>query len=161
VAARSEIGANRKFRQNRFLTVVQYCLDMALALAELARVGRAGARAVVVIGRESNVHHTAIYNGAILERLAAEVVGLRTALVQERSFKNKFGRAIREDILHLELAPARGGELVARARAVGCAVLEEARPRTPADRVCWLDAALARAHEVEPSPRFEPERARN
>jgi len=160
VAARSEIGANRKFRQNRFLTVVQYCLDMALALAELGRTGRPGARAVVVIGRESNVHRTAIYNGAVLQRLAGEVVGLRTALVQERMFQNKFGRAIREDILHLELGPARAGDLVARARELGRAVLEQARPRTPADRVHYLDAALARASEVDPSPRFQPERAR-
>ncbi len=30
VSAKSEIGANRKFRQNRFLTVVQYCIDMSL-----------------------------------------------------------------------------------------------------------------------------------
>jgi len=38
VSARSEIGANRKFRQNRFLTVVQYCIDMSLSLTELVRV---------------------------------------------------------------------------------------------------------------------------
>ena len=37
-AARSEIGANRKHRMNRFLTVVQYTLDMAQCLAELSRV---------------------------------------------------------------------------------------------------------------------------
>lgn len=38
--ARSEIGANRKFRQNRFLTVVQYCMDLAEVLMFLgSRLG--------------------------------------------------------------------------------------------------------------------------
>ena len=36
--ARSEIGSNRQNRGNRFLTVIQYCPDMALAIRETARV---------------------------------------------------------------------------------------------------------------------------
>ena len=42
--ARSEIGSNRQNRGNRFLTVVQYALDMSLALREMARVARRGSR---------------------------------------------------------------------------------------------------------------------
>ena len=49
-AARSEIGANRKHRGNRFLTVIQYCLDMAYCLVELCRVCRDGSRAIFVVG---------------------------------------------------------------------------------------------------------------
>jgi len=113
-----------------------------------------------VIGRESNVHRTPIYNGAVLQQLATDVVGLRTALVQQRTFRNKFGRAIHEDILHLELGPARAGDLVARARDVGSSVLDAARARVPDDRAHYLQAALARAAAVAPSPRFRPESAR-
>ena len=42
--ARSEIGSNRQNRGNRFLTVIQYSLDMTLALREMERVAnqRAG-----------------------------------------------------------------------------------------------------------------------
>lgn len=36
--ARSEIGSNRKHRGNRFLTVIQFCLDMAQTFNELVRV---------------------------------------------------------------------------------------------------------------------------
>ena len=53
--ARSDIGSNRQNRANRFLTVVQYTLDMSLALREMARVARRGARLILVLGRESSV----------------------------------------------------------------------------------------------------------
>jgi DNA modification methylase len=53
--AQSEIGANRKHRQNRFLTVIQYCLDMTDVLSELKRVCKEGSRLVMIVGRESNV----------------------------------------------------------------------------------------------------------
>lgn len=54
-AARSEIGANRKHRMNRFLTVVQYCLDMSQCIDDMARTLRTGAPLVIVLGRESKV----------------------------------------------------------------------------------------------------------
>src|SRR5947208_12976005 len=56
--ARSEIGSNRKHRGNRFLTVIQYCLDMTDAILELRRVCTDGARIILVVGRESNVRKT-------------------------------------------------------------------------------------------------------
>src|SRR5262249_52850376 len=56
--ARSELGSNRKHRGNRFLTVIQYCLDMANVLRELKRVCKAGSRVIVIVGRESNVRKT-------------------------------------------------------------------------------------------------------
>ena len=61
--ARSEIGSNRQNRANRFLTVIQYSLDMALALRELARVARPGARLILVLGRESFVRGGRFFNG--------------------------------------------------------------------------------------------------
>ena len=54
-AAKSEIGANRKFRQNRLLTVVQYAQDLGQTLDELARIMKHDAIGVMVVGRESKV----------------------------------------------------------------------------------------------------------
>src|SRR5262249_39106176 len=68
--ARSEIGSNRKHRQNRFLTVIQYCLDMTDVLQELRRVCKEDARILVIVGRESNVRKTRFFNGEIVAALA-------------------------------------------------------------------------------------------
>jgi len=46
--AKSEIGSNRKPRSNRFLTVIQFCLDIAQTLHELARVCRANGGLIFV-----------------------------------------------------------------------------------------------------------------
>jgi len=159
VVARSEIGSNRKFRQNRFLTVVQYCIDMALALAELRRVCADSARILLILGRESNVHKTAFYNGLILERLATEVVGMRLDLKQERVFLNRFGQNIYEDLLHLSLQTGHSlpkDKIVERARTLGSDVLSEAVERAPTDRRPYLQNALDRVSEVRPSPILEP-----
>ncbi len=155
--ARSEIGSNRKHRGNRFLTVIQYCLDMAQVLAELARVCKPGARAVFVIGRESNVRKTPFYNGEILLGLA-ESLQFRVALQQERVFRNRFGRDIHEDIIHLETRkpiPPRAAMLRA-ARAIARDVLTAARTRAPSDSRPDLDAAIAHHQAVEPSPVARP-----
>ena len=53
--ARSEFGSNRKNRGNRFLTVIQYCIDMALSINEAIRVCKDNARMIYVVGRESSV----------------------------------------------------------------------------------------------------------
>jgi hypothetical protein len=159
VVARSEIGSNRKFRQNRFLTVVQYCIDMALALAELCRVCSQEARLILVLGRESNVHKTPFFNGGIIKRLATDVVGMYLHQQQERVFLNRFGQSIYEDLLHL--TPARGHALirtdvVERARGIGREVLVAALDRTPSDRCHYLRDAITEAGRVEASPILEP-----
>jgi hypothetical protein len=163
VSAKSEIGANRKFRQNRFLTVVQYCIDMSLSLTELVRVCRDTGRIVFVVGRESNVHKTAFFNGAILRRLAEEIVGIRTALQQERRFQNKFGNIIKEDILHFipkgVMCP-KPSFVISHARRIGEEVLSSALNTVPEDRREYLEDAISRISEIEPSPKFEPLQAK-
>ena len=99
--AKSEIGANRKHRQNRFLTVVQYCLDMLDALREMKRVLRSDGKAIIVIGRESTVRGLRFFNGRMVAAIAIGGAGFRLEARQERKFKNKFGEMIYEDILHL------------------------------------------------------------
>ncbi len=158
IVARSEIGANRKFRQNRFLTVVQYCIDMALALREMRRVGRDKFLAVLVLGRESNVHMTPFFNGDIVATVAVQVAGFSVVQKQERVFTNRFGQAICEDILHLQatLPEIDIADAVGRAREIGRATLTDATRRVPSDRQKYLDDAIQLSADIGPSPMLEP-----
>ena len=61
--AKSEFGSNRKHRGNRFLTVVQYCLDMEQTLLELRRVMKREGRAIFIVGRESCIRGVAFQTG--------------------------------------------------------------------------------------------------
>ncbi len=99
--AKSEIGSNRKNRQNRFLTVVQYTLDMLDALKEMQRLLRPVGRAIIVVGRESNIRGLSFKNGLLVAAIALGAAGFHLEARQERKFKNKFGEIIYEDILHL------------------------------------------------------------
>jgi methylase of polypeptide subunit release factors len=99
--AKSEIGANRKHRQNRFLTVVQYALDMLDVLKEIRRLIKKNGRVILVIGRESSVRGVRFENSKLVAALAIGGAGFEFDLLQERKFKNKFGEIIYEDILHL------------------------------------------------------------
>lgn len=153
--ARSEIGSNRKFRGNRLLTVVQYCLDMTLCLLELRRKLRKDARAIFVVGRESNVRKTAFYNAKILAGLATRCASFDIVLEQERVFLNRFGARIFEDIIHLrpgDTARPESKKALSVAREIAREVLEEARSRAPADVIADLDDAIEKSTTVAPSP---------
>ena len=106
--AQSEIGSNRANRQNRFHTVVQYCIDMAHVLQELARVAKPGGRVIMVLGHQSNVLRTPFYNAELVEALAVEGGTFDIVLRQQRIFTNRFGQAIREDVLNLAPCNGRG-----------------------------------------------------
>lgn len=164
VAAKSEIGSNRKFRQNRFLTVIQYCIDMSIAMTEICRVCKNSARILLIVGRESNIHKTPFYNSQILEHIATKVVGLNICLRQQRHFTNRFGKKIYEDILHLSpvlsISPGQTEELINGARELAKEVLLDARNRVPADRAWYLHDAIRRVEAIEPSPFFDPQQAR-
>ncbi len=99
--AKSEIGSNRKNRQNRFFTVVQYALDMLDILHEIRRLLSPNGRAIFVVGRESNVRRASFNNGFLVIMLALGGAGFTLETLQERKFVNKFGETIHEDILHL------------------------------------------------------------
>jgi len=98
--AKKEIGANRKNRGNRYLTVVEYCIDMAYAIKEMMRISKQNARIILVVGRESNVLATAFSNSELIYEVACNIHGLPLVLKQQRAFKNRFGQMIYEDILH-------------------------------------------------------------
>lgn len=100
--AKSEFGSNRKNRGNRFLTVIQYCIDIALSLKEAIRVCKPGSRMIYVVGRESTVLGCSFCNSELIYEMAQEIFGLRLIMRQERVFKNRYGTMIYEDILHFE-----------------------------------------------------------
>ncbi len=154
--ARSEIGSNRKHRQNRFLTVIQYCLDMTDTLLEIQRVSKTSAHIVMVVGRESNVRKTPFFNGDIVENLASGCTQLRCALRQERVFKNKFGKMIREDVLHLVLDRQASGEPQTHPKEVAREVLESAKSTAPEESIPDLCLALKSVDLVKPSPICKP-----
>lgn len=97
--ANSEIGANRKFRSNRFRTVVQYALDMGDVVASCEKALKIGGRMIFVVGRESMVRKTPFYNSKILEDLFSTFSNLSLESISQREFRNRFGEVIKEDIL--------------------------------------------------------------
>jgi len=158
--AKSEIGSNRKHRGNRFLTVVQFCLDMAQTFMELARVCRPDGRLIFVVGRESTVRGTPFFNGEIVAEVASRTVGFGLVLRQERVFQNRFGQSIFEDVLHFSPPVAAPGELfLERARKVAQEVLEATCPTAPDEAKEGIESALADIDRVRPSPIFNLSKA--
>jgi len=154
--AHSEIGSNRKFRQNRFFTVVQYCLDISLALQELNRVCQKDAKIIFVIGRESNVKKTPFYNGDLFKALATQGDMFELKLSQERVFKNKFGQLIYEDIFHFSKLKKSSNFSLTPARSVALAAFESARSRVPPQEKEDLEQAILSVKSIKPSPIFCP-----
>lgn len=149
-AAQSEIGANRKHRMNRFLTVVQYCLDMAQALDEMSRVCKVGAPVVLVVGRESNVLGAAFRNADLLMRLMERSKAFDIRQSVERVFTNRFGQRIYEDII---VARCAGHARIALdfARSIGTDALDAAMALVPDKNRAALDAARVISSKVQPS----------
>lgn len=152
--ARAEIGSNRKHRGNRFLTVIQYPMDMARALSELRRVVKGNSTLCLVVGRESNVRGLAFPNGLILAAAAEFACDMELLDLRIRSFTNRFGGRIWEDILYLKAGPGSSCDLEA-ARDIGSWFLERHLSGAASEDVAFgLKDALGRAAEVEESPMF-------
>ncbi|MFZ1006000.1 MAG: hypothetical protein WAN65_04130 [Candidatus Sulfotelmatobacter sp.] len=162
--AKSEMGSNRKHRGNRFLTVIQYCLDITMALSEINRVCRRSARIVFVVGRESTVRGVRFFNGEIVGRLASACTSLRVDFRQERSFRNRFGDLIVEDILHFGLLNSRKhSDLfnLSDARVVASEVLgQRLKSCTDSTAIADMTEALDMIEIVQPSPIFRAEETR-
>ena len=97
--AASEIGSNRKNRQNRFKTVVQYAIDMGHTLLNTSLALKPGGRMVFVVGRESMVRKTPFYNSRIIEDAVNVIPAIEVESVNERKFSNRYGECIYEDII--------------------------------------------------------------
>lgn len=127
--AKKEFGSNRKNRGNRFLTVIQYCIDMALSIYEASRICISGSRMIFVVGRESCVLGYSFCNSQLLYEICDEVFDIPFLLRQERVFKNRFGQLIYEDILHFsnkKISPLLEQDIIiSRARNIAVRMLKE------------------------------------
>ena len=152
--ARSEIGSNRQKRGNRFLTVIQYSLDMTLALLEMARVTKPGGRLILVLGRESSVKGIRFFNGSLVTELAVQGVGLEIERRQERVFRNRYGADIYEDILHFRAVREVSDKVssMVAARRIAGQVLSATASLVPDKERAGLDDAVARLDTISPSP---------
>ncbi len=154
--AKSEFGSNRKHRGNRFFTVTQYCIDIAHTLSEIIRITNDNSRCIFVLGRESNVCGTPFYNGAIFLALASRL-GFQSPMRQERKFKNRFGKHIVEDIIHLH-PPTRQVvqfELLdSVAKEVSLKTLQDSLDIVPQKSLRFLEQAIRNVDNINPSPVF-------
>lgn len=149
--AKSEIGANRKFRQNRFLTVVQYCMDLAEVFIELQRVCRSTAKIFFIVGRESNVRRTAFKNAMLISSVARQC-GFGLVGEQERVFTNKFGESIYEEILRFEILNREFDDPIESAREVGRDALMRSLEYCTPDVKDEILEALDKSQTITTSP---------
>lgn len=150
----SEIGSNRKNRGNRFLTVIQYCLDMSQVFNELKRITQKGSRFIVIMGRESSVRKTSFYNGEIVAEIAYKACDLPLIKRQERVFVNKYGTHIYEDILHFENNKQFVSESIDISRGISKSILLSVENEVKLEVTDDLKNALSLIHKVEPSPKL-------
>jgi hypothetical protein len=151
--ANSEMGSNRKHRGNRFMTVVQYCMDLSQTLAELKRLLGSDGTALFVVGRESRVRDVPFYNGRLLALTAVGEEAFRLERWQERRFTNRFGKDIYEDVITLvPKGDARNVPTAKFGRSVGIRALTQALDNAEGEARENIQQALERADAIEPSP---------
>lgn len=159
--AKSEFGSNRKHRSNRFLTVVQYCLDIAYALQELLRICSYDSRIIFVLGRESNIKGTPFFNGELVAEIANQVLGISLDIRQERTFMNRYGKSIKEDILHfIKVENLQYHFTIDQARNIAVDALESAYSLADEQVKYEIKDAIDKARKVKPSPYFDLQRSR-
>lgn len=148
--ARSEIGSNRKFRSNRFLTVIQYALDIYQVFEDLRRVCKPDSKIIFVVGRESSVRKTPFSNARLLVEVASKQ-GFMLVGEQPRMFKNKFGQDIYEEILRFSIDQEKKVLPIDSARKVAHKHLKAALKYAPSESISDLEDAIEKYEKVEPS----------
>lgn len=153
-AAKSEIGANRKFRQNRFLTVIQYAQDLGQTLDELARIMKPEAIGVMVVGRESKVLGESFNNSEILEKLLFCHPSFTFISSTERVFINKFGQSIYEDLLIFQKTASYEKLEIQISTEIGTDFLKAKLPDSKPENLELLTQAISKSETLQPSPLF-------
>ncbi|MGL5490524.1 MAG: DNA methyltransferase [Shewanella sp.] len=152
--AKSEIGANRKFRQNRFLTVVQYCMDMSQVFMEINRICKRDAKVIFIVGRESNVRRTPFKNAKLITSVA-EACGFCLVGEQERCFTNMFGESIYEEILRFEIVESANNkhkEHIELSRKIGQNALFNALKNCDESVRIEIEDAISKSNKIDVSP---------
>lgn len=152
--AHSEFGSNRKNRGNRFKTVIQYCLDMELAIRSFWIALKPNAKIVLVLGRESNVRRTPFYNGQLIIEILERCNGFSEIKNLERQFTNKFGVSIKEDIIVATKSNTLSSSL--NGSSIALKHLEYSLRLNQTDVHSDISEAILNISEVKPSPLFNP-----
>ena len=139
--AKSEIGSNRKFRSNRFLTIIQYAMDIFQVFEDLERICKSDAKIIFIVGRESSVRKTSFSNAKLLTEVAS-LLGFKLVGEQPRMFRNKFGLKIYEEILRFSIDFDFKESSIESAKGIGIKYLNEALKYAPAESLADLEEAM-------------------
>lgn len=150
--AKSEIGSNRKNRGNRFLTVIQYSIDMLHALTEMRRVINSNGKIIIIVGRESKVRGISFENYKIISILAIAGAGLQLVNRQERKFINRFGEKIYEDLLYFSPKANPIENPTEFSKLIGVFFLSEGLVNSVGDVKEDIKNAIENSSKVEESP---------
>lgn len=151
--ANSEIGSNRKNRQNRFKTVVQYAIDMGHVIQNCASSLKVGGVMVWIVGRYSNVRKVAFYNSNIISDIVNIIPGIEIVQTNQRSFGNRFGENIIEDILIIRKTSQHEDiSLFKSFEAIGLMHLENALPMVSHEDRPDIEALINTNSQVVESP---------
>jgi DNA modification methylase len=151
--AHSEFGSNRKNRGNRFKTVVQYCLDMELALSSFWKALKPNGKMVLVLGRESNVRGIPFYNGQLIIEILQESNSFSSIKTLERKFTNKFGVNIKEDIIIAEKIFSSTPNFN-NGRIIALNHLKDSLSKSTGEVATDISEAIKTINEIEASPLF-------
>jgi DNA modification methylase len=152
--AHSEFGSNRKNRGNRFKTVIQYCIDMELAIRSFWKALKPNSKMILIVGRESNVRGTPFYNGQLVIEIIEKSNGFSGIKTFERQFTNKFGVNIKEDIIISTKTSELSNSL--NGRTIAISHLERSLIASPNGVHVDLSEAILNSSEVKESPIFNP-----
>jgi DNA modification methylase len=152
-SAQAEIGSNRKNRVNRFYTVIQYCIDMALVFIELNRICKKDSRIIFIVGRESCVKKTNFMNGEIVSEIACLCANSKILNRQERVFVNRYGINIYEDILHFSSSKYLINP-IQKAKEIAYNLLTSVLSSAPDESMADLHNAIEKIDDIKPSPFF-------
>jgi DNA modification methylase len=153
--AHSELGSNRKNRGNRFKTVIQYCIDMELAIHSFWKTLKPNRKLIMILGRESNVRGIPFYNGQLIIEILNGSYGFQNIHILERKFINKFGIIIKEDIIIAEkkidlLYELNNGKDIALNH------LKKNLSLAKGEIAIDIEDAIFNIFHVQPSPLFNP-----
>lgn len=150
----SEIGANRKYRSNRFFTVIQYCMDMCQAFIEMRRVLQDDGKIVIVVGRTSSVRGISFQNGLLLGMVSSGCAGYSINKWEERCFTNRFGEKIYEDILTLRKQKIPASDHISIAHSIGLWALDSSLHLADGEVRYDIEQAIKGASKVHMSPKL-------